>query len=195
MHFNHYDASHTLKATQIDNFFKYVHENTSSSKISADLFGLVTVSNNDLGIGQNLKDAAPNFEALAPMVYPSHYYKGFIGFSNPADHPSEVVEYSMQHALTKLILSETCADVEDASSTVTTASSSLKNCKNKEVKYADAKLRPWLQDFNLGAMYNAEMVRAQINAVDKILKNTPIYDGWMLWNPSNAYTRGALNSE
>ncbi|OHA15956.1 MAG: hypothetical protein A3H57_01120 [Candidatus Taylorbacteria bacterium RIFCSPLOWO2_02_FULL_43_11] len=50
------------------------------------------------------------------------------------------------------------------------------------------KLRPWLQDFNLGATYTADMVMAQMKAV---------YDSgltsWMLWSPSNKYTAGALN--
>ena len=50
------------------------------------------------------------------------------------------------------------------------------------------KLRPWLQDFNLGASYTAEMVRAQIQATyDAGL------DSWMLWDPNNRYTPAALN--
>jgi len=50
------------------------------------------------------------------------------------------------------------------------------------------KLRPWLQDFDMGATYDAAMVRAQIQAT---------YDAgltsWMMWNPSNKYTRAALH--
>jgi hypothetical protein len=50
-----------------------------------------------------------------------------------------------------------------------------------------AKLRPWLQDFDLGAIYTPEMVRKQKQAT---------YDagieGWMLWNTSNVYTQGGL---
>jgi len=49
------------------------------------------------------------------------------------------------------------------------------------------KLRPWLQNFNYGGIYAAKEVRAQIRAV---------YDAgltsWMLWDPSNVYTRDAL---
>ncbi|TSC83426.1 MAG: Uncharacterized protein G01um101417_599 [Parcubacteria group bacterium Gr01-1014_17] len=52
------------------------------------------------------------------------------------------------------------------------------------------KIRPWLQDFDLGAEYTADMVRAQIQAV---------YDSgftsWMLWDPSNRYTQDALLTE
>ena len=49
------------------------------------------------------------------------------------------------------------------------------------------KIRPWLQDFDLGAVYTKEMVRAQIQAT---------YDAgltsWMLWDAANTYTKEAL---
>jgi hypothetical protein len=52
------------------------------------------------------------------------------------------------------------------------------------------KIRPWLQDFDLGANYTPEMVRAEIQAV---------YDSgftsWMLWDPANKYTQDALLTE
>lgn len=52
------------------------------------------------------------------------------------------------------------------------------------------KIRPWLQDFDLGADYTAEMVRAEIQAT---------YDAgftsWMLWDPANRYTQDALLRE
>lgn len=193
MRFNYYDYKNVSKATQIGKFFEYLKEQTQGITISADLFGLVTVNNDDLGIGQNLKIAAPNFYAIAPMVYPSHYANGFIGYSNPADHPGEVVNYSMQQAVKKLITDTICLDEpKTSSSTVEVSTTTKKICTKKENKYMNAKLRPWLQDFNLGATYGADKVRAQITAVDKELKNTPVYNGWMLWNPSNVYTKDAL---
>ena len=49
------------------------------------------------------------------------------------------------------------------------------------------KIRPWLQDFDYGGNYDIAEIRAQIQAV---------YDSgltsWMLWDPSNIYTREAL---
>jgi len=52
-----------------------------------------------------------------------------------------------------------------------------------------ARLRPWLQDFDLGAVYTPEMITLQKQAT---------YDsggfGWMLWNASNRYTVGGLLS-
>lgn len=52
------------------------------------------------------------------------------------------------------------------------------------------KIRPWLQDFDLGADYTADQVQAQIRAA---------YDAgftsWMLWDPANRYTQDALLTE
>ncbi len=56
-----------------------------------------------------------------------------------------------------------------------------------------AKLRPWLQAFDLGAEYTPEMVHAQINAFYDAASSTPEFmNGYMLWNPSNVYAREAI---
>jgi hypothetical protein len=48
--------------------------------------------------------------------------------------------------------------------------------------------RPWLQDFSLGGVtYGVNEVRAQIKAVEE-----QGYTEWILWNPNNVYTAGAL---
>lgn len=50
-----------------------------------------------------------------------------------------------------------------------------------------ARLRPWLQAFNLGAVYGAENIRAEINTTEKYTE-----DGWLLWNAVNRYTSAGL---
>jgi hypothetical protein len=189
MKFTHYAAATMYKVTQIKQFFEYLRKETEGIVISADLFGLVTVNNDDLGIGQNLKVAAPYFDVIAPMTYPSHYAKGFIGLQNPGAHPYEVIDYSLERAHEKLKGTEEVCEVQEKR--VGTSTVSERVCTTETV-YSKTKLRPWLQDFDLGADYDAEKVRAQINAVDENLKGTPLYNGWMLWAPSNIYTRGAL---
>ncbi len=164
----------TLKTKIVREFFEYLRSAIPSGKLSADLFGLVTVNKDGLGIGQHLEYAWPNFEAIAPMAYPSHYFPGFIGLEKPAEHPYEVVKYSMDSAVKR---------IEDfkiyASTTPMTA-----------------KMRPWFQDFDLGADYDAVKVRAQIKAWDDAVAGHPDLDGgWMLWSPSNIYTKEALNIE
>lgn len=70
--------------------------------ISADLFGLVTVAEDDLGIGQKLESVADVLDYICPMVYPSHYARGSFGYANPAAKPYEVVEKSLAGAKPKL---------------------------------------------------------------------------------------------
>lgn len=53
-----------------------------------------------------------------------------------------------------------------------------------------AQVRPWLQAFNIGAVYNAAKIRAQIDAVEKYPNA-----GWLLWNASNRYTAAGLKLE
>ncbi len=154
------------KATILKDFFKYLSEKLRNDipgiVLSADLFGMTTTNTDDLNIGQVLENTTPYFDFIDPMVYPSHYPPTFHGFKNPAEHPYEVVKFSMDTAVTRL----------NAASTT------------------PLKLRPWLQDFDLGAVYTADMVRAQIKAT---------YDAgltsWLVWDAGNTYTPGALDNE
>jgi len=173
------------RADVLARFFKYLAEELGGipAPRSIDLFGLVTVNHDDLGIGQVLERAEPYFDYICPMVYPSHYAAGFIGYPNPAEHPYEVTEYSLKSARQRLnFLSLLIPDSSTASSTVPVV------VPTTITKYS-AKLRPWLQDFDLGADYTAPMVQAEKRATYDIGLTS-----WMLWNPSNRYTRGALES-
>ncbi|MCE9585189.1 putative glycoside hydrolase [Candidatus Nomurabacteria bacterium] len=159
-----------IRADVMSNFYTFLHnhyfglqnEKTLRPKISADIFGLTTTETNDLGIGQLLIPLATNFDYIAPMVYPSHFAPGTYGYKNPATKPYEIVNFSMKKANERLV----------------------------NAGLDPLKLRPWLQDFDLGAIYTKEMVQAQIKAV---------YDAgltsWMLWDPANTYTESALLSE
>jgi hypothetical protein len=186
----------TLKRTVIREFWKYLRQALPNAKISADLFGLVTVNYGDVGIGQNIEDAFHYFDAIAPMVYPSHYSSGFNGYKNPAEHPYGVVLRSMEEANQRLKVYK-----QNAALSTSTEKYLVK----------EPKLRPWLQDFDLGADYDAAKVRDQImatyvseGACEKVATTTDpsgfLCDGerlqesggWMLWDPRNVYTRGAL---
>lgn len=152
------------RASNIEEFFTYLSQNMKNDvniPISADLFGLVTtaVGDDDLGIGQVLEKALPHFDYIAPMVYPSHFGSNWNGYKNPAVKPYEVVNFTMKSAAAKSVA----------------------------LGYSPDKIRPWLQDFDLGATYTKEMVRAQIQAT-----NDAGLDSWMLWDPKNIYTKEAL---
>jgi len=159
------------KPEMLESFFKYLSEKLSDLdiKTSADLFGMTTTIENDLGIGQVLEKALPYFDYIAPMVYPSHYPPGWYGFDNPAEHPYEVIKIAMSKGLDR----ERRFNLSRGFSTST-----------------PSKLRPWLQDFNLGATYDAQKVRAQMRAVYDIGLTS-----WMLWDAGNTYTETALLSE
>lgn len=181
MVFPFYDDK-TPKNEIIKNFFSYLREKTKGAKISADLFGLSTINSDDLGIGQVLEDSYRYFDYVSPMVYPSHYANGFLGYKNPAQYPYEIIKYSMEAALRRLMIYDQQFMKNSSSSLVISRESLVK-----------AKLRPWLQDFDLGADYNAEMIKKQIQAVYDSASSTPeLINGFMLWDPRNEYTKGAL---
>lgn len=140
----------------LEEFFAALQRDLSETGMvtSADLFGMTTTNSDDLGIGQVWEQAVPYFDYIAPMVYPSHYPPTWRGFANPAEHPYHVIYAAIQGAIQKTV----------------------------DAGYDQSKIRPWIQDFNLGSVYTPEMVRAQMNALYDLG-----IDSWMVWNPSNRY--------
>ncbi|MBM7557159.1 putative glycoside hydrolase [Halanaerobacter jeridensis] len=70
--------------------------------ISADLFGLTTTANDDLGIGQDIKKIAKEVDYISPMLYPSHYSEGIYGIKDPAANPYQIIYNSLTDAQEKL---------------------------------------------------------------------------------------------
>jgi hypothetical protein len=152
------------KPEVIKEFFAYLDEQMKTSGIttSADIFGMTTTAKDDLNIGQVLENALPYFDYIAPMVYPSHYPDGWNGYANPAEHPYDVIHFVMKSGVDRAIIAST----------------------------TPLKLRPWLQDFNMGANYGKKEVEDQIQAVYDVGLTS-----WMLWDPKNKYNGGALLKE
>jgi hypothetical protein len=123
--------------------------------LSADVFGDTVNSSDDMGIGQKLELIAPHVDFICPMIYPSHFAAGSYNFSNPAAHPYDVIYKSLIDGEAKLTAAGIPAD----------------------------KIRPWLQDFNLGAIYTAPMVQDEINGAHDAGVNS-----WLMWDASNRYT-------
>ncbi|MEK7613570.1 MAG: putative glycoside hydrolase [Patescibacteria group bacterium] len=191
------DASYVNnnKAEALEKFFKYLHAQVHPTGVvmSVDLFGYVTVLTDDLGIGQVLERALPYFDYVAPMVYPSHYNKGFVGLANPNSDPYKVVYSSMVEAVKRAEAVETRVKTldgqiifkdEEVPATETTATTTKKVASGFYTKEAHSrlKLRPWLQDFDYGKDYTKEDIEAQIQAT---------YDSgltsWFFWDPANKY--------
>jgi len=70
--------------------------------VSADVFGIVMSSPNDQGIGQRPEELSAVVDALSPMVYPSHYREGWLGFDNPNDHPAAVAAATLDDGLPRM---------------------------------------------------------------------------------------------
>ena len=166
-----FNEASSTQALQMRNFYQYLHDELKpyGIPISADLFGMTTTNPDDLNIGQVLENALPYFDYISPMVYPSHYPAGFNGWPNPNEVPYEIVKFSLDKAVARIMVAST------------TPHSSFGNVTIRQ-------LRPWLQDFDYGGIYDEAKVRAQKQAV---------YDAgltsWMLWDPSVKYTREALD--
>lgn len=94
---------HRTKA--IEAFVARVHEVTAARQVplSLDVFGIAASGpRGDVeALGQNIILLGPDSEAISPMVYPSHYPVGSLGFDHPGDHP-ELVGFGTRAAVAKL---------------------------------------------------------------------------------------------
>ena len=146
--------------------------------LSIDLFAYTMLNNSDLGVGQIFLELYDYFDYVSPMIYPSHYLPWNFGFENPAEHPYEVILGTIEKGKIQLW--------EKSSAEVGTSTPALVNpVFEKRLK----KLRPWLQDFNIGAIYDGDMIHKEKQAV----YDAGLTSGWLLWNPRNVYTKGALD--
>lgn len=86
-------------------FVKRVHEITQANHmtLSLDLFGVAATGIRDdiEKLGQDIAVVSQEAEAISPMVYPSHYSKGYNGWENPGDH-AEIVGIGTKAALDQL---------------------------------------------------------------------------------------------
>ncbi len=156
-----YNSATQTKIGVMQNFFKTLGGGLQAKKIpvSFDVFGMTFWSTNDYGIGQRLIDVYPYTDFVSPMPYPSHYPNGFEGYKNPALYPYEIIKKTLDKGV-EMIQKEIGAPPE-------------------EIK---KKIRPWLQDFDLGAVYTAERIEAEIKA-----SRDAGSSGWILWNARNVY--------
>jgi hypothetical protein len=88
------------RVAAITGFLQKAHEAIMPTRayLGGDIFGLTLWELGDGGIGQNLEAMAPHLDYIKPMIYPSHFYTGSMGFDVPNDHPYEVILYSLQNA-------------------------------------------------------------------------------------------------
>lgn len=155
-----YDSTES-KVAVMQRFFERVGGSMQEEGIpvSFDVFGMTFWSHHDYNIGQRLIDVLPYADWVSPMVYPSHYADGFKGYANPALAPYEIVKMSLDEGLRLTHGVYAGSDEELA-----------------------ARFRPWLQDFDIGAVYTSDFIEAQIQAAREAGAS-----GWILWNARNVY--------
>ncbi|SHG45664.1 putative glycoside hydrolase [Ornithinibacillus halophilus] len=153
------------KQVVIQNFLKFSSEQLKDKPVyvSADVFGLVTSSNDDMGIGQNWESLSPYLDYISPMTYPSHYAPNTYGIGNPDAEPYELMKNAMQDAVTK-------------------------NEKLKQNGEDPAIIRPWIQDFDYKRAYSVTDVKNQMKALEE--QGVTQY---LIWNAQNVYTKEAVN--
>ncbi len=147
-------------------FVKYAYFNLQKEDIplSLDVFGTIIGSTVDSNIvGQDYSWLSMDCDYLSPMIYPSHYYEGSFGLTNPDLYPYETIDGAMKDSATAL------------------------KVVNPKGTRKQAKVRPWLQGFTASYLskyrtYGAEEVKEQIRA----LNDNGIYS-WIIWNPSCKY--------
>lgn len=153
------------EAEAIQKFLKYAYEELSKKEVyvAADIYGQVGSVSDDMGIGQYWEAVSNVIDYVSPMMYPSHYGNNVYGLSVPDAYPYETIYYCTRDSIKR----------------------------NKNIS-TPAEIRPWIQDFTAKWVkgyipYGVNELKAQIKALEDLGINQ-----YMIWNPSNKYSVGAL---
>lgn len=78
-------------------FAQFIRERVKArgAVLSADIFGIISISKSDQGIGQELEKISEPFDIMCPMVYPSHFAKGEYGVKDPSSQPYTILMKSL----------------------------------------------------------------------------------------------------
>ncbi len=152
------------KAQAIQSFLLEARRELAPLKVyvAADVFGLVTVTKDDMRIGQYWEAVSNAVDYICPMMYPSHYANRSYGLDVPDQYPYELIDRSLRDAL-----------------------------KRNRAMETPAQIRPWLQGFTASWVkghinYTPAQVKAQIKAAaDNGVKS------YLMWHPSGKYNAAA----
>jgi hypothetical protein len=161
------------KEAAITGFVKYACENLKPLGVfvSVDVFGVVLSSTVDAAaVGQNYADMSSYLDYICPMVYPSHYSRGYYNIPIPDADPHGLIYNAMLDS--KKVLAVNVA------------------------KGRCAQVRPWLQSFTATWVsghitYGGPEIRAQIDATYEAGYEA----GWQLWNATGKYSKDGLLEE
>ena len=85
------------RITAIEDFLRRAQERLHpyGTLISVDIFGYVAWNKTDTHIGQTVASLAKYSDYICPMLYPSGFYKGTLGYRDPTKHPYTIVKASI----------------------------------------------------------------------------------------------------
>ncbi len=153
-------------AENIANFIDYSKAELAEYQVpvTADVFGLSTHADGDVGIGQQWEKVITSADVVLPMVYPSHYYAGMYGFSQPNAHPYEIVRISLEEGVRRTeYLREQGEEVGEI------------------MAWLEAQTASWVKPT---VEYGPRELRDQIQAA----YDSGVED-WVLWNPGSKFER------
>jgi hypothetical protein len=163
----HLKDTHRTRVGVITDFVKKIHAITQAHHVplSLDIFG-VTATGQQIDIdnlGQDIGKLAPNAEALMPMVYPSHYGRGYMGWAEPGNHP-EIIAIGTKAAIAR----------EKGGGAVGGSAGGGTPL---------AIIRPWLQAFN----YKSPEYSPKYLAQETVEAQRGGGVGYAMWNPGGWY--------
>jgi len=89
----------TNRVNAIESFLKEAKKELSPHGvfISADTYGEVCWKDTDTNIGHTITSLAKYSDYIAPMLYPSGFARGTMGFKDPTDHNFEIIYRSIKN--------------------------------------------------------------------------------------------------
>ncbi len=89
------------KVQNLKNFIfqAYLLKYSTQTKLSLDVFGITGWGEEKdiFATGQNIPEISIYLDYISPMLYPSHFNRGFEGIDNPADHPEYFYSKGLQY--------------------------------------------------------------------------------------------------
>jgi hypothetical protein len=137
--------------------------NAAGAFLSVDVFGFTTEGPIDI-IGQSIPIMAETTDYICPMVYPSHYGAGYLGFDNPANRPYDVILRTMQMGMKQ-----------------------IPDSRARLRPWLQDFTLVWVPDDQI-VQYGEQELRDQIRAV----ADSGTEAGWLLYSSDNTYTYSAL---
>ena len=103
-----YDAGEVdaeVRLTAIRDFLATARDaiHAEGCAVSADIFAIVMSVPDDQGLGQRPEELSEAVDAISPMIYPSHYSPGWLGFPDPNSFPYEVTDQALDAGGPRLV--------------------------------------------------------------------------------------------